>query len=130
MGTSGTLMGTSRFFREKNPEIKVCGVEPFKNHTIQGLKNMEESINPKIFERSRLDETIMVKDEDAYEMARKLAKYEGIFCGMSSGASAFAACQLAKKIEKGVIVCITCDRGDRYLSTTLFKEPAKDLDNI
>ena len=127
MGTGGTLMGNSRFFKEKNPNIQICGVEPCVGHTIQGLKNMEESMVPKIFERDRLDETIMVSDADGYEMARKLAKYEGIFCGMSSGASAFAACQLAERIEKGVIVCITCDRGDRYLSTTLFKQQAQEL---
>lgn len=121
MGTSGTLMGNSRYLKEMNKDIKIIGVEPFKNHKLQGLKNMEESIVPKIFDRKRLDQTFMVEDEYGFETARKLAKFEGIFTGMSAGAAVYAALETAKKIEKGVIVVIIPDRGDRYLSTPLFK---------
>ncbi|MCX5872442.1 MAG: cysteine synthase family protein [Deltaproteobacteria bacterium] len=121
MGTTGTLMGVSRRLKETNPSIKVVGVEPVEGHAIQGLKNMKESIVPKIYERSRIDEIIEVNDEQAYNTARWLALTQGIFVGMSAGASVYGAVQIAKTIDNGTIVCILPDRGDRYLSTTLFK---------
>ncbi len=121
MGTSGTLMGMSRRLKELKPEIKIIGVEPYLGHKIQGLKNMKEAYRPGIFSRKRLDEKVNVKDEDAYETSRLLAREEGLFVGMSSGAAAFIALQTAKEIPRGVIVVIFPDGGERYLSTTLFR---------
>jgi cysteine synthase B len=97
------------------------GVEPEKGHAIQGLKNMSESIVPKIYDRSRLDEVLVINDEQAFEMARGLAAYEGVFAGISSGAAMVGAIRMAERMEKGTIVTIICDRGDRYLSTALFR---------
>jgi cysteine synthase B len=121
MGTTGTLMGVSRYLKEKRPQVRVVGVEPVKGHAIQGLKNMSESIVPKIYDRSRLDEVLVVNDEQAFEMARALAAYEGVFAGISSGAAMVGAIRMAECMEKGTIVTIICDRGDRYLSTALFR---------
>jgi len=121
MGTTGTLMGVGRYLKEQKPNVKIIGVEPMKGHTIQGLKNMEESIIPKIFHPEMLDGKITVKDEEAFETTRLLATKEGIFVGMSSGAAVAGALQIAKKIKFGTIVVILPDRGDRYLSTTLFR---------
>jgi len=121
MGTTGTLMGVSKYLKEKNPSIKIIGVEPTVGHTIQGLKNMTESIVPAIYEPKLLDEKFVVQDGDAFETARFLALKEGLFVGMSSGAAVFAALQMAKNIKQGTIVTILPDRGDRYLSTTLFR---------
>jgi cysteinyl-tRNA synthetase len=121
MGTSGSLMGISRRLKELNKEIKIIGVEPYLGHKIQGLKNMKEAYRPGIFDRSRLDEKINIKDEDAYATSRLLARQEGLFVGMSSGAAAFVALQLAKKLQSGKIVVILPDGGERYLSTALFR---------
>jgi len=121
MGTSGTLMGISRRFRELKPEIQVVGVEPFLGHKIQGLKNMKEAYRPGIFDRKLLSEKVNIKDEDAYETSRLLAREEGLFVGMSSGAAAYAALQLAKELSHAVIVVVLPDGGERYLSTTLFR---------
>ena len=121
MGTTGTLMGVSRYLKEKNPSIRVIGIEPTRGHTIQGLKNMSESIVPKIYDPGLLDEKIVVEDDEAYEMTRLLVTREGLFVGMSSGAAVAGALRLAKKMASGTIVAILPDRGDRYLSTTLFK---------
>jgi cysteinyl-tRNA synthetase len=121
MGTSGTLMGTSRRLRELRPDIKILGVEPYLGHKIQGLKNMKEAYRPGIFNRKLLDEKINIKDEDAYETARILAREEGLFVGMSSGAAAYVALQTAKTLTSGVIVVMLPDGGERYLSTTLFR---------
>ena len=120
MGTTGTLMGLSRFFRERAPEVKVIGVEPYYGHKIQGLKNMKESYKPGIFNRRLPHRIVNVHDEEAFEMARLLAKKEGIFVGMSSGAAMAAAYNLAREIEEGLIVTIFPDGGERYLSTPLF----------
>lgn len=120
MGTTGTIMGAGRRLKEFNDKIRIIGVEPFLGHRIQGLKNMQESIVPKIYNSSALDEKINVNDEDAFETARKLALKEGLFVGMSSGAAMFGALRMAEKLKKGTIVVILPDRGDRYLSTTLF----------
>jgi cysteinyl-tRNA synthetase len=121
MGTSGTLMGMSRRLRELNPEVRIIGVEPYLGHKIQGLKNMKEAYRPGIFDRKRLEEKVNIKDEDAYETSRLLAREEGLFVGMSSGAAAYVALQLAKDLPRGVIVVILPDGGERYLSTTLFR---------
>jgi cysteine synthase B len=121
MGTTGTLMGLSRFFKEQKPEAKVIGVEPTLGHKIQGLKNMEEAIRPQIYEQEMLDEKITVKDDEAFEMTRRLATREGIFVGMSSGASIAGALRVARELNTGIVAAILPDRGDRYLSTELFR---------
>ena len=124
MGTSGTLMGMSRRLKEYNPEIRIIGVEPYLGHKIQGLKNMKEAYRPGIFNRHSLDEKVNIKDEDAYATARLLAREEGLFVGMSSGAAAYVALQKAKELSRGVLVVILPDGGERYLSTTLFRTSA------
>jgi cysteine synthase B len=121
MGTTGTLMGVGRYLKERKPEVKVVGVEPVKGHTIQGLKNMEESIVPGIYRPELLDDKIVVDDEEAFRMARLLATREGVFVGMSSGAAVAGALRVAERMRSGTIVVILPDRGDRYLSTTLFR---------
>jgi len=121
MGTTGTLMGIKRFFKEKKPDVKVVGVEPTECHTIQGLKNMKESIVPAIYNPEMLDEKITIEDGEAFEITRDLAAKEGIFVGMSSGAAVAGALRVAKDMTSGTIVVILPDRGDRYLSTTLFR---------
>ncbi len=121
MGTSGTLLGTGSYLREKIPGVKVVGIEPTIGNKLQGLKNMKESIVPKVYDEKQLDEKITVEDEDAFEKTRMLVAREGLFCGMSSGAAIAGALKLAAKIKKGVIITILADRGDRYLSTHLFR---------
>lgn len=120
MGTTGTLMGVSKRLKEYNSSIQIVGVEPVAGHRIQGLKNMTESIVPKIFDPSKLDERVYVNDEEAFDTTRKLALREGVFVGMSSGAAMHVALKKASEIRSGVIVVILPDRGDRYLSTSLF----------
>ncbi len=120
MGTSGTLMGLSRRLKELNPNIRIIGAEPFLGHGIQGLKNMKEAYQPEIFDKNRLDEKINIDDERAFETARQLARQEGLFVGMSSGAAMAVALQEAEKMEKGTLVVIFPDSGERYLSTSLF----------
>ncbi len=120
MGTSGTLMGLSRRFKELKPDVELVGVEPYLGHKIQGLKNMKESYRPGIFEKSRADRIINIEDEEAYYFSRLLAKEEGIFVGMSSGAAMAIALKLAKEMKKGRMVVIMPDGGERYLSTPLF----------
>ena len=120
IGTSGTIMGVGRFLKECYSDVKIVCAHPVKGHYIQGLKNMEEAIVPSIYDPSKIDETIMVETKDAFEMTRQLAKKEGIFAGMSSGAAMLAAIKTAKNICEGNIVTIFPDRGDRYLSTDLF----------
>ena len=121
IGTSGTIMGVGKALKENNPRIKIVCAHPVKGHYIQGLKNMEEAIVPSIYESSEIDETIMVETEVAFEMARQIIKNEGIFVGMSSGAAMYAAVEVARKIKSGVIVVIFPDRGEKYLTTDLFR---------
>jgi len=121
MGTTGTLMGVSKRLKEHNPDIKIIGVEPVEGHTIQGLKNMNEAIVPEIYDPRRIDSIAQVNDDQAYDTCRWLALTQGIFVGMSSGAAVYGAIQVARDLSKGTVVCILPDRGDRYLSTTLFK---------
>nr|HID58478.1 cysteine--tRNA ligase [Desulfobacterales bacterium] len=120
MGTGGTLMGVSRRLKELNPKIRIVGVEPYLGHKIQGLKNMKESYKPGIFDKTRLDEKVNVEDEESFEMTRRLAKEEGIFVGMSSGAAMVVAQNEAARMTEGVLVVIFPDGGERYLSTPLF----------
>ncbi len=120
LGTSGTIMGVGKYLKEKNPETKIVSAHPVKGHYIQGLKNMKEAIVPSIYDPSKIDKTIMVETEDAFEMARQIVKKEGIFVGMSSGAALYATIEVAKSIKSGVIVVIFPDRGEKYLSTNLF----------
>jgi len=121
MGTGGTLMGVAGYLRETKPSVKVVGVEPTFGHRIQGLKNMKEAIVPSIYREENLDEKIVVDDESAFETARRLAVTEGLFVGMSSGAAVAGAIEMAKQITDGTIVTLLPDRGDRYLSTNLFR---------
>jgi S-sulfo-L-cysteine synthase (O-acetyl-L-serine-dependent) len=122
IGTSGTIMGVGKVLKEHNPKIKIICAHPVKGHYIQGLKNMEEAIVPAIYDPSKIDETIMVETEAAFEMTRQIIKKEGIFVGMSSGAAMYAAIEVAKKIKSGTIVVIFPDRGEKYLTTNLFDE--------
>ncbi len=122
LGTSGTIMGVSKVLKEHNPDIKIVCAHPVKGHYIQGLKNMEEAIVPSIYDPSQIDITIMVETEVAYEMTRQIVSQEGIFVGMSSGAAMYAAVEIAKRIASGTIVVIFPDRGEKYLSTNLFKQ--------
>ncbi len=121
LGTSGTIMGVGQVLKEHNPGIKIVSAHPVKGHYIQGLKNMEEAIVPSIYDPSKIDITIMVETEVAYEMARQIVKHEGIFVGMSSGAAMYAAKEIAKSAKSGTIVVIFPDRGEKYLSTRLFQ---------
>jgi len=120
MGTSGTVMGISKYLKEKNPNITIIGVEPYLNHKIQGLKNMKESYQPEIYDKNRLDKKININDDRAFEMTRQLAYKEGLFVGMSSGATMAIAIDEAEQMDQGTIVLIFPDSGERYLSTTLF----------
>ncbi len=125
VGTSGTLMGVSRFLRAMKPDIKVVCAHPIKGHYIQGLKNMEEAIVPEIYNPSLIDTQEMIESEEAIEMARQIIAKEGIFVGMSSGAAMIAALRTAEKKEKGNIVVVFPDRAEKYLSTNMF-EPFDD----
>ncbi len=120
LGTTGTAMGILKAMKDRNPSIRVIGVEPYPGHKVQGLKNMKESYVPAIFDRHAMDRILPVRDEDAFEMARRLAREEGIFAGMSSGAAMAAAVQVAAEMEEGTLVAVLPDGGDRYLSTNLF----------
>jgi len=122
IGTSGTIMGVGKYLKELLKDIKIVCAHPIKGHYIQGLKNMEEAIVPSIYDPSKIDIMIDVESEQAFEMARRLALKEGIFVGMSSGAAMLAAVETAKSIDKGNIVVIFPDRGEKYLSTKLFHE--------
>ena len=120
LGTTGTVMGLCRYFAEQHPEVRVTAVEPFLGHKIQGLKNMKESYKPGIFDKTRPYQIINIPDEEAFRHARLLARKEGIFAGMSSGAAIYAGLTVAARLEEGVIVVILPDSGDKYLSTELF----------
>lgn len=120
MGTTGTIMGTSKFLKEVNPAIQIVGCQPTEGSKIPGIRRWEQEYLPKIFDASRVDRIMDISEKEAREMANTLAKVEGIFGGMSSGGAASAAVRLAQELESGIIVCIICDRGDRYLSSDLF----------
>lgn len=120
MGTTGTIMGVSRFLKEKNPAVQIIGAQPTDGSRIPGIRRWKQEYLPKIFEPERVDRIVDVSEEEATTMTRRLAREEGLFCGMSSGGAVHIALKLANEIEQGVIVAIICDKGDRYLSSDLF----------
>ncbi len=120
MGTTGTIMGVSRYLKEQNPNIQIIGVQPEEGSQIPGIRKWPEAYLPKIYEAKRVDELRYVSQIQAENTTRKLAAVEGIFAGISSGGALYAALQVAKEVENAVIVTIVCDRGDRYLSTGVF----------
>jgi len=122
MGTTGTIMGVSRYLKSQNPNVQIVGTQPTEGSSIPGIRRWSPEYLPKIFEADRVDRTIDVSQEEATLMARRMAEEEGIFAGMSSGGALTASIKLSKELENGVIVCITCDRGDRYLSSPLFEQ--------
>jgi len=122
MGTTGTIMGTSRYLKEQNADIRIIGVQPEEGAQIPGIRKWPVEYMPSIYDGSRVDELIYVSQANAEKITRKLAAEEGIFAGISSGGGLYAALQLSKTLENAVIVCIVCDRGDRYLSTGVFPD--------
>lgn len=120
MGTTGTIMGVSRYLKEQNPDIQIVGCQPTDGSHIPGIRKWPEAYLPKIFERDRVDRVIEVDEKNARIVSKKLARQEAIFSGMSSGGAAYAALKLSRELKEGVIVFIVCDRGDRYLSSDLF----------
>jgi cysteine synthase B len=120
MGTTGTIMGCSRYFKEQNPAIRIIGCQPEEGSQIPGIRKWPEAYLPKIYDGSRVDQVENVGQGQAEEMARRLAREEGIFAGISSGGSLVVALRIASQVENAVIVTIVCDRGDRYLSTGVF----------
>ena len=120
MGTTGTIMGCSKYLKEISDKIQIVGCQPTDGSSIPGIRRWPEAYLPKIFDPKRVDKVMDVSEQEATEMTRKLAKVEGIFCGMSSGGAAAASIRLAQELKEGVIVFIVCDRGDRYLSSDLF----------
>jgi cysteine synthase B len=120
MGTTGTIMGTSRFLKEKNEKVQIVGVQPKGEASIPGIRRWPEAYLPKIYEKERVDQILEVSEEEAIAMTKRLAQEQGVFAGMSSGGAIFAAGKIVDSLDEGVIVCIICDRGDRYLSSGLF----------
>ncbi|NML37640.1 cysteine synthase CysM [Chitinophaga sp. G-6-1-13] len=120
MGTTGTIMGVSRYLKEQNPTVQIVGCQPTDGSKIPGIRKWPEAYLPKIFDKSRVDVTMEIDEQEAREMTKRLAKEEAIFCGMSSGGAMAAALRLSRELTSGVIVGIICDRGDRYLSSDLF----------
>ncbi|MEY3646817.1 MAG: Cysteine synthase [Bacteroidota bacterium] len=122
MGTTGTIMGTSMYLKEQNPAIQIIGCQPTEGSKIPGIRRWPIEYRPKIYQPERVDRIMDISEEEATEMTRRLAKVEGVFAGMSSGGGVAASVRLAAELEEGLIVCILCDRGDRYLSSGLFGE--------
>lgn len=120
MGTTGTIMGVSEYLKEQNPTIQIVGCQPTEGSSIPGIRKWQDAYLPKIFDRNRVDTIIDVDEKDARIMTKRLAREEAVFSGMSSGGAVYAAIELSKKLSSGIIVCIICDRGDRYLSSDLF----------
>jgi cysteine synthase B len=121
MGTTGTIMGTSKYLKEQNAAIQIIGVQPMDGAKIPGIRKWPQEYLPKIFDRSRIDQVLEVSDVEAKAMAKRLAREEGVFGGMSSGGAVVAALKLIENLDSGIVVCIICDRGDKYLSTDLFE---------
>lgn len=123
MGTTGTIMGTSRYLKEQNPAIQIIGLQPIEGAAIPGIRRWPEAYMPSIFDAARVDRVVDMGQQEAEDTMRRLAREEGIFCGVSSGGSVAAALRLNAELENAVIVAIICDRGDRYLSTGVFDQP-------
>ena len=121
MGTTGTIMGVSRYLKSQNPDVQIVGTQPTEGSSIPGIRRWSAEFLPVIFDPNRVDRTVDVSQAEAAEMARRMAREEGIFAGMSSGGALAAALKVADELDEGIIVCITCDRGDRYLSSDLFE---------
>ncbi len=121
MGTTGTIMGVSRYLKSVNPDVQIVGTQPTEGSSIPGIRRWSPEFLPAIFEADRVDRTVDVSEQEATLMSRRMAKEEGIFSGMSSGGALAAALKIASELDQGVIVCITCDIGDRYLSSKLFE---------
>ena len=121
LGTSGTIMGIGMGLKEKNPDIKIIEAQPVKGHYIQGLKNMQEAIVPELYDPSQISEHVLIESEEAFEVARRIVLEEGIFVGMSSGAAMLAALTVIEELDSGFVVVMMPDRGEKYLSTDLFK---------
>ncbi len=120
MGTTGTITGVSRFLKEKNPAVRIVGAQPAEGSRIPGIRKWPEAYLPKIYDASAVDELVLVSQADAEDMARRLAREEGLFAGISAAGACWVALQIAQRVEQATIVCIVCDRGDRYLSTGVF----------
>ena len=120
MGTTGTIMGVSQFLKEQNPDVTIVGLQPSDGSKIAGIRRWPIEYRPEIFEPSRVDVTLDIDQHEAEDMTRQLAAKEGIFCGVSAGGAVSGALRVARELTSGVVVCIICDRGDRYLSTDLF----------
>ncbi|MCB9080638.1 MAG: cysteine synthase CysM [Lewinellaceae bacterium] len=125
MGTTGTIMGTSRYLKEQNPQVQIVGVQPADGASIPGIRRWSPEFLPQIFDPQRVDRTIDVSEAEAVTMMRRLAEEEGVFAGMSSGGAVAAAAKLARELSEGLLVCIICDRGDRYLSSGIFGRAAR-----
>jgi cysteine synthase B len=123
MGTTGTIMGCSRYLKEQNPAVQVVGLQPMEGAAIPGIRRWPEAYLPKIFDATRIDRVVDMSQEEAEVTMRRLAREEGIFCGVSSGGAVAAMLRLSREVENAVMVAIICDRGDRYLSTGLFDAP-------
>ena len=123
MGTTGTIMGMSRYLKEQNPAVQIIGLQPMEGAAIPGIRRWPEEYLPKIFDSSRVDRVVDMSQEEAERVMRRLAREEGIFCGVSSGGSVAAMLRLSQEVENAVMVAIICDRGDRYLSTGIYDEP-------
>jgi len=125
MGTTGTIMGCSRYLKEQNPDVRIIGLQPMEGAAIPGIRRWPQEYLPSIFDSSRVDEVVNMSQQEAEHTMRELARKEGIFCGVSSGGAVAAALALSRRVENAVIVTIVCDRGDRYLSTGVFKAPSE-----
>jgi len=123
MGTTGTIVGTSRYLKEMNPEIRIVGLQPIEGASIPGIRRWPEAYLPSIFDASRVDQVVDMGQQEAELVMRRLAREEGIFCGVSSGGAVAAALRISAEVENAVIVAIICDRGDRYLSTGIYQQP-------
>lgn len=120
MGTTGTIMGSSRYLKEQNPDVQIVGVQPTEGSSIPGIRRWPKEYLPTIFEPERVDRIVDISEDEARRMTRQLAREEAVFGGMSSGGAVAAAVKVAAELERGLLVCIICDRGDRYLSSDLF----------
>jgi Cysteine synthase len=123
MGTTGTIMGVSRYLKEQNDNVQIIGLQPMEGSAIPGIRRWPQEYLPKIYQAERVDRIVDMAQSEAEDVTRRLAREEGIFCGVSSGGAVAAMLRLSKEVENAVIVAIICDRGDRYLSTGIFDAP-------